>query len=165
MGSPVHLGVGVDDVVERLAFHSWEAEIPPVGEQDSVLVVGTKEILAPFRILERLGGVHRQPAVSLDVQLCPAVIAVDLPLAPVGRHRKAHLEAGRDSQRPRVADDEGVEVGAITALRVAGPVDVAPPPAVPAFVVLQVLDGIVVDCPDLLDVRLRLADGLAKSLS
>ena len=118
----------------------------------AVLVVGAEEVGPLVQVLARLGGVDRHPAEAGEVELRPAVIARDLPLAVLGRQREADGEAGRDARGPVEADEQGVEVGAVAPLGVAGPGDVAVPPAGAALVVRHRLLHVVVDGARLFEV-------------
>jgi len=73
------------------------------------------------------------------------VVAGDLPLLLVPREGEADGEARRDPRRTGETDEQGVEVRAVAALGVAGPGDVATPPALPALVVFHRGDDVVVD--------------------
>src|SRR5213593_47869 len=78
----VHLDVGIDEIVQRLAcLRGIELQVPPRRELHAVLVVGAEEVIALVRVLGCLGRVHRHPAVPLQIELRPAVVASDLALA------------------------------------------------------------------------------------
>src|SRR5439155_2587685 len=132
------LRVGIDEVVEGCS-HLWRVEdqIAPEGELDAVLVVRAEKVVAFGRILGRLGRINRHPADAWQVELRPAVIAAHLPGPSVGGQREPDGETRGNPDRPAVPNKDGVKVGAVSPPRLTGVVDVAPPPALPAFVVLH----------------------------
>src|SRR5437867_1375715 len=111
---PVDLDVGVDEIVERVArLRRIETQVPPLRELHPVLVVRPEEIVPLVRILARLRCVHGNPAVSSEIELRPAVVSADLPLASLGGNGETDAEAGGDSHGAAEADEQGVEVRAV----------------------------------------------------
>nr|GFD56793.1 hypothetical protein [Tanacetum cinerariifolium] len=65
--------------------------------------------------------------------------------AALGGQRQPDAEARRDTQGAAVADDDGVEIGAVAAAGVAGVVDVTAAPALAGFVVGHGAHHVLVD--------------------
>src|SRR4029077_13085095 len=86
----------------------------------------------------------------------PAVIAGDLARSPVGRHRKSYGETRRNAERPRIADENRVEIGAVATAVFARIVDIAAAPALPALVVLHGRDHVVVNGARHLEIGFRM---------
>src|SRR2546425_2773130 len=80
-GNSVDFHVRVDEVVQgRPRLGRAQLDIAPDTELDPVLIVSSEEILLFLGVLARLGRVHRNPAIPLEVELRPTMIAGDLAL-------------------------------------------------------------------------------------
>ncbi len=109
-----------------------------------MLVEAPKEEDLLLRALVCLRGVHRNPAPLPHVELGPAVVARDPARRPVLRQRHSHHEARRNPERPRLGDEERVEVGAVPHSNVTRVESITPSPALSARVVLERDDNVVV---------------------
>ena len=118
-----------------------------------------EKVFAARRILGRFRGIHRHPADALGVEFRPAVIPPDLSCAARGGQREADGEPGRNADSARIADEDGVEVGAIAAPVFARIVDVAAAPSLAALVVLHGGHYVVVNGARLLEIGLRARGG------
>src|SRR5260370_13133811 len=98
------------------------------------------------RILPSRRSYHRDPAVSIDIKLRPAVISGYRSSVLIRGKRKANLEARRNSRRSHHADEQRMEIRAISALGGARPDRIAVSPAGSGFVVAHGGDHVVVDC-------------------
>ncbi len=135
-GPPVHFRVWIDEEVKRLAFLvGAEAEVPAVREKDTVCVVSAEEIIVPGGLLPRFGCVHRDPAGALEIELGPAVVTRNFALGLVFGEGEADFKARRNAGSAHHPDEDGMKIGAITALRIARPKRIAAPPALAGFVV------------------------------
>ena len=136
----VHFHVRIDKVIQRLALlRRIQPQIAAHAELHAVHVVRAEEVVAFLRMLPRLGDVHRNPSFAVDVKIGPAVVAGDLGGMFVGRQRESDLEARGNALRPRHRDEQGMEVGAVAFLGVAGVEHVAVSPARAGLVVLMVV--------------------------
>src|SRR5437763_95808 len=79
------------------------------------------------------------------------MITADLAHGLVGWEREADFEARGDTACAAQADEQGMEVGAVSSLRIAGVLDVAAPPASATLVVFQSRDGVIVNGFDLIE--------------
>lgn len=78
MRRPVDLGVGIDEVVERVsALRRSQDEVAPGREFDTMLVMRAEEVLALRGILGAFGRVDRHPADTTRVELRPAMVALN----------------------------------------------------------------------------------------
>ena len=82
---------------------------PPAAEFETVLVVVAEEVILPRRVLGRLAGVDRDPSPPRHIHLGPAVIAGDRARPARRRQRQADGEPRRQADRPRHADQQGLE--------------------------------------------------------
>src|SRR6266849_1617735 len=105
-----------------------------------------EEIILLIGVLPSFGSIHRDPAVGLDIELCPAVISRYSPIMLIGRQRKTNFEARRNSGRPHHADKQRMEIRAVATLGRAGPYCIAVAPTGAGLVVAHGGDDVVVDC-------------------
>src|SRR6266478_6853847 len=96
-------------------------------------------------MLPGFGDVDGNPSHLVDVELGPAVVTGDFGGVLVGREGEADLEARRNVLRTRHRHEDGVEVGAVAALGVAGPKCVAVSPPGAGLVVSHGGKDVVVD--------------------
>src|ERR1041385_5514833 len=97
-GLPVDFGIGVDEVVERLALlRRVEHEVAAERELDAV-ARQRAELSVLQSLLLRLARVDRDPTALLVVELGPAMVSADLALGAVG-DREADEESRRDPLR------------------------------------------------------------------
>src|SRR6266849_8505380 len=106
-----------------------------------------EEIILLIGVLPSFGSIHRDPAVGLDIELCPAVISRYSPIMLIGRQRKTNFEARRNSGRPHHADKQRVEISAVATLGRAGPYRIAVAPTSAGLVVAHRGDPVIVNCP------------------
>ncbi len=83
------------------------------------------------------------------------MITRHLPRSSFRRQRESYGKASRNTERAAVADDDRVEVSAVSPPRITGIVDVASPPTLSGLVILHSRDYVVVDGPNLLKIGLR----------
>src|SRR5258708_29031850 len=81
-----------------------------------------EKIILLIGMLPSLGGIQRDPAVGLDIELRPTVISRYRPIVLVSRQRKTNFEARRYSSRPHHTDKQRVEISAVATLGRAGPI-------------------------------------------
>src|SRR4051794_18245229 len=89
---PARFGPRVDEVVQRLGSFRRKHEIAADGELHAVRIEMAEQIRAHARIarLRRVRRIDRNPAFAFDVELGPAVIALDLTVS--GGEREADHE-------------------------------------------------------------------------
>src|ERR1051326_8721505 len=154
---PINLRIRIDEVVQRIAMlPRCEHHITTLGELDAILIVMTEEILALIGILGRLRCIDWNPAHALRIELGPAMVACDPSLPPVGGQREADREPRRNPHRTSIADEDGMEIGAVAPPLRAGVVDVPATPPLPALVVLHRRDHVIVDSPRHLEIGVRM---------
>src|SRR5262249_22321911 len=122
------------------------------AEPQSVVSVMPEIVLALLGELRSLTGIHWHPAATLDVELRPAMIAGDQARAASFRERTSNSESGRYPNRAGHANDERVEVGAITPLCFAGEYRITATPACAALVIGHHPGDPVVDRPSFLGI-------------
>src|SRR5712664_759718 len=143
----VQLRVGIDEVVERIAPLWWvEADVSSDSKLQAIVVVRPEEIVFLLRVLPGFRRVNRYPAVGLDIELRPAMIARHGPIMLISGQRKTNFEARGDSGRPHHADKQRVEISAVAAFGRAGPYRIAGHPTGAGLVVTHRGDHVVVDC-------------------
>ena len=158
MWPAIHFHVRVDKVVQPVAgLWRFETNVAPHRELHAVGVDRPKEVVALLRVEAGLGGVDRHPAVTVEIELSPAVIALDAEGGAVWRHGKADDELRRNPDGARETGEEGMEVGAVTRLCVARPVDVPVTPTRATLVVAHRRHDVVVDGARLLKIGRRAA--------
>src|SRR5437773_5707884 len=138
-----HLNVRVDKVVQRTGGVAIsQFQIPPDGELDAIRRLRAEIEIAAFLVLPCFGRIDGEPPHAGQVELCPAVIAIDPTRGTVFGDREADLELGWNTLRPGQGDEESVKVGAVAIARHARPEGVAVPPARTHLLVLHVIDHI-----------------------
>src|SRR5271169_3555410 len=108
--------------------------------------MGPKEVVLLLWVLPSFRRVNWYPAVGLDIELRPAVIARYRPFVLIRRQRKTNLEARRNSGRPHHADQQRVEIRAVATLGSAGPYGITVAPTGAGLVVAHSGDDVIVDC-------------------
>src|SRR5205807_7758540 len=103
------------------------------------------EIFAAGAVFPSLGNIHRHPALAIEPEFSPAVVAGDLAGVLGGRNADAHLESRGDLLGACHGDEQRMEVAAVAALVVANPFHVTASPAGAALVVLQNGDHVIVE--------------------
>src|SRR6516225_8402392 len=94
----VKLGVRINEVVQRVAsLGRAEPDVASLGKQHTVRVERPEVVVAPRRILPRFGSVHGNPAGSLQIEKCPAVVTGYLAGGLVRGQRQPDLELGGNS--------------------------------------------------------------------
>src|SRR6266404_5841070 len=139
----------IDEVVKRIApLRRVEADVSPNSKLQAIVIMRPKEIILLLGMLPSFGGIHRDPAVGLDIELRPAVISRYRAIMLISRQRKTNFEARRNSGRPHHADEQRVEISAVATLGSAGPYRIAVAPAGAGFVVAHSGNDVVVvvDC-------------------
>src|SRR5216683_7112697 len=107
----VQLCIRIDEVVERIAPLRWvEADVSSDRKLQAIVIMRPEEIILLIGVLPSFGSIHRDPAVGLDIELCPAVISRYSPIMLIGRQRKTNFEARRNSGRPHHADKQRMEI-------------------------------------------------------
>src|SRR5260370_15582878 len=143
----VQLRIGIDEVVERIAPLWWvEADVSSDSKLQAIVVVRPEEIVFLLWVLPGFRRVNRYPAVGLNIELRPAVIARYRPIMLISGQRKTNFKARRNSGRPHHADKQRVEISAVAAFGRAGPYRIAVPPTGAGLVVTHRADHVVVDC-------------------
>src|SRR3972149_2346127 len=141
-----HLYMGVDEVVERTGGVAFaQLKVAPNGELDPIRRIGAEIEIPPLRVFIRFGGIDREPADSGQVELRPAVVALDPTRWLVFGDGEADLESGRNTLCPGEGDEQGMIVGTVAVPRGAGPEGIAVPPARADLLVLHRVDHIIVD--------------------
>src|SRR5258708_18846205 len=110
----VQLRVGIDEVVERIApLWRVEPDVSSDSKLQAIVVVRPEEIVFHFWVLPGFRRVNRYPAVGLNIELRPAMIARHGPIMLIGEQRKTNFEPRKNSRRPHPADQQRVEIGAV----------------------------------------------------
>src|SRR5580704_1954308 len=91
------------------------------------------------------GDVDGNPPVGRIEEIRPAVISGDVGGMFVGWQRETDFETRRNALRTGHGDEEGMKVGAITFLRIAGVEHIAPAPTGTGFVVAHGGEDVIVD--------------------
>src|SRR3989338_10195229 len=110
--------------------------------------MGPEIVVRQLRMLPGLGGIHRDPPLTLLIEFRPAVIARNNSSGLLGNH-DSDLEPGGDVLRSRHGDEERMEVGAVTLAQQAGPARVAPTPARDRLIVGHDLSDLIGNSPPL----------------
>jgi hypothetical protein len=140
---PVDFRVGVDEIVERVAFLiRGEADVAAVGKENAVNVVGAEEIIVLCGLVPGFRDVYGNPSRAVEIKPGLAVVASDVAFGFAFRQRETHFEARGNAGRAHHADEQRMEVRAVAALGGASPDGVAAAPAIAGFVVAHVGDDV-----------------------
>src|SRR5208337_1422430 len=92
----IDLDIGIDEVIQRRpCLFGNQVDVAAHREADAVWSQVAEIVILQLRVLIGLGDIDGNPALAVNQELGPAVVAPDLALATLHRKREAYLELGR----------------------------------------------------------------------
>src|SRR5262249_39279495 len=143
----------IDEIVERSRLlPGSQNQIAPGRTLNPVFILTAKEIVLLFLMFPGLTGVDRDPSVTPQIELGPAMISGYVGLASLVGQRETNGKAGWYSGGSREADEQSVKISTVSALGVAGEEYVATSPTLAALIIFHVGQRVVVYCARLFQI-------------